>query len=286
MTNLTKQEKLKALMEKMNKKTNHRSEDDEKFWKPTVSKEGTAKAIIRFIPDPSEMCWQELHTHGFQANGQWYIENCPSTIGQECPVCEDNRKLWNTGLESDKETARKRKRKLSYISNIYVVKDLGNPENDGKVFLYKFGKKIFDKLKALIEGDEDSGIEGTNPWDIEDGFNFSLKQKEVSGFPNFDESEFLRGVNVFSSMKKKEIEELLSQTHETSAIVAVDKFKPYSDLSTRFNKVIGNSEKFKNAVIDDEIPDFDEKPKTQKQSKPSVEEDDFDMEELEKLLED
>ena len=142
--------KLVSQVEKMNKGSNG---VDDRLWKPEVDKAGNGYAVIRFLPAPDgeDLPWAKLYTHAFQASGGWYIENSLTTLGQKDPVSEYNSQLWNNGTDAGKELARKQKRKLTYISNIYVVKDPANPENEGKVFLYKYGKKIFDKLTAAMQ---------------------------------------------------------------------------------------------------------------------------------------
>ena len=165
---------------------------DERLWKPELDKSGTGQAVIRFLPAPDgeELPWVKMFKHAFQGStGKWYIENSLTTVGKQDPVSEHNTALWNTGLESDKETARKQKRKLEYYSNIYVVSDPKHPENEGKVFLFRYGKKIFDKIMAAMqpEFEDETPI---NPFDFWEGANFKLKIRKVDGFWNYDKSEF------------------------------------------------------------------------------------------------
>ena len=165
---------------------------DDRFWKPTVDKAGNGYAVIRFLPAPQgeDLPWVRYWDHGFQGpSGLWYIENSLTSIGQNDPVSEMNSVLWNSGREEDKQTARDRKRRLHYVSNIMVVSDPGNPDNEGKVFLYKFGKKIFDKIMDVMQpqfADEDP----VNPFDFWEGANFKLKIQQVAGYRNYDKSEF------------------------------------------------------------------------------------------------
>ena len=164
---------------------------DERLWKPELDKTGNGYAVIRFLPAPEneEFPWAKMYTHAFQGPGGWYIENSLTTNGQKDPVSDYNRELWNSGNESDKDVVRKQKRKLSYYSNIYVVKDPTNPSNEGKVFLFKYGKKIFDKIMEAMqpEFEDETPI---NPFDFWQGANFKLKAKNVAGYRNYDSSEF------------------------------------------------------------------------------------------------
>ena len=175
-----------------NKPQEKKSYVDERIWKPVMDKTGNGFAIIRFLPAPKgeELPWVKLWNHAFQGpTGQWYIENSLTTISQNDPVSELNTKFWNSGVESDKEIARKQKRKLQYYSNIYVVKDSANPENEGKVFLYRFGKKIFDKVMETMQPafEDETPV---NPFDFWEGANFKLKLRKVDGYWNYDKSEF------------------------------------------------------------------------------------------------
>ena len=182
-------EKLIRQVEKINDKGS--SNVDERIWKPVVDKSGNGYAIIRFLPEPEgcELPWSRVYTHAFQGTGGWYIENSLTTLGQKDPVSEHNSELWNSGSDANKEIARKQKRRLSYYSNIYIVSDPANPENEGKVFLYKYGKKIFDKLTAAMQPEfEDE--EAIDPFDFWQGANFKLKAKNVAGYRNYDSSEF------------------------------------------------------------------------------------------------
>ena len=182
--------KLVKEVEKMNTTSGG---SDERLWKPEVDKTGNGYAVIRFLPAPNgeELPWAKMYTHAFQGPGGWYIENSLTTIGQKDPLGEINRELWNAGGEGspEREQARKQKRKLSYYSNIYVVQDKANPENEGRVFLYKYGKKIFDKIMEAMQPEfEDE--QPINPFDFWQGANFKLKIKKVAGYWNYDSSEF------------------------------------------------------------------------------------------------
>ena len=240
--NLKKQSKLGSLTEKLVKEVEKMNTGsggaDERFWKPEMDKTGVGSAIIRFLPAPEgeELPWVKMYSHAFQGNGGWYIENSLTTIGQKDPVSEYNRELWNSGSEKDKETVRKQKRKLSYYSNIYVVKDPAHPENEGKVFLFKFGKKIFDKiLNAMQPEFEDE--EPINPFDFWGGANFRLKIRKVEGYWNYDKSEFDSSSALLDD--DDALEALWKKEYSLSAIVAPDQFKSYEDLEKRLKYVLG-----------------------------------------------
>ncbi len=173
---------------------NSGSKEDERLWQPEVDSAGNGYAVIRFLDAPAvdgedAMPWVQVFSHGFQGPGGWYIENSLTTLGQKDPVSEYNTQLWNSGIEANKEIARKQKRRLTYISNVLVIKDTANPANEGKVFLYKYGKKIFDKIKEKIEPQfEDE--KAVNPFSFWEGANFKLKIRKVEGYRNYDKSEF------------------------------------------------------------------------------------------------
>jgi hypothetical protein len=241
--NLKKQSKLGSLTDKLVKEVEKMSTGgsggaDERFWKPEMDKTGVGSAIIRFLPAPDneDLPWVKLYSHAFQGPGGWYIENSLTTLGQKDPISEHNRELWNTGTEANKEIVRKQKRKLSYYSNIYVVKDPAHPENEGKVFLFKFGKKIFDKiLNAMQPEFEDE--EPINPFDFWGGANFRLKIRKVEGYWNYDKSEFDSASALMDD--DDALEALWKKEHSLSAIVAADQFKSYEDLEKRLKMVLG-----------------------------------------------
>ena len=212
---------------------------DDRFWKLECDKSGNGYAVIRFLPAPDgeDLPFVKLYSHAFQGPGGWYIENSLTTLGQKDPVSEYNSMLWNNGTDAGKDAARKQKRKLTYISNIYVVKDPANPQNEGRVMLYKYGKKIFDKLTAAMQPEfEDE--EAIDPFDFWQGANFKLKAKNVAGYRNYDSSEFaaqsalLDDDDAMEAIWKKEI---FSQE-----FVAADQFKDYDALKTRLDYVLGN----------------------------------------------
>ena len=230
-------EKLIRQVEKINDKGS--SNVDERIWKPVVDKSGNGYAIIRFLPEPEgcELPWSRVYTHAFQGTGGWYIENSLTTLGQKDPVSEHNSELWNSGSDANKEIARKQKRRLSYYSNIYIVSDPANPENEGKVFLYKYGKKIFDKLTAAMQPEfEDE--EAIDPFDFWQGANFKLKAKNVAGYRNYDSSEFAAPSPLLDD--DDAMEALWKKQFSLAEIVAPDQFKTYEELKTRLDYVLGN----------------------------------------------
>lgn len=231
-------DKLTKELEKLNKNT-FKDDNEDKYWKPTVDKAGNGYAVIRFLPAPEgeDIPFVRMWDHGFQGpSGLWYIENSLTTLGQQDPVSELNNKLWNSGLESDKEIARKQKRRLSYISNIYVVKDPSNPENEGKVFLYKYGKKIFDKINDMMypQFEDESPV---NPFDLWKGANFKMKIRNVEGYRNYDKSEFDSPAPLAEN--DDELEAIWKQEHSLSEIVDPKHFKSYADLKARLETVLG-----------------------------------------------
>ena len=241
--NLKKQSKLGSLTQKLvkevEKMNNNGGQGDDRLWKLECDKGGNGYAVIRFLPAPNgeDLPFVKLYSHAFQGPGGWYIENSLTTLGGKDPVSEYNTTLWNNGTDAGKETARKQKRKLTYISNIYVVKDPTNPENEGKTFLYKYGKKIFDKLTAAMQPEfEDE--EAIDPFDFWQGANFKLKAKNVAGYRNYDSSEFAA---VSPLLKDDEaMEGLWKKQYSLAELVATDQFKSYEDLKKRLDYVLGN----------------------------------------------
>ena len=227
--------KLVSQVEKMNKGSNG---VDDRLWKPEVDKAGNGYAVIRFLPAPDgeDLPWAKLYTHAFQASGGWYIENSLTTLGQKDPVSEHNSQLWNSGVDSDKEVARKQKRKLSYYSNVYVVKDPSNPANEGKVFLFRYGKKIFDKITAAMQPEfEDE--QAINPFDFWAGANFKIKIKKVAGYWNYDSSEFAAPAPLLDD--DDAMEAVWKQEYSLAELIAPDQFKSYEDLKKRLDYVLG-----------------------------------------------
>ena len=212
---------------------------DERIWKPEVDKAGNGFAVIRFLPAPTneELPWAKVYNHAFQGNGGWFIDNCLTTVGQNCPVCEANRELWNTGSKANQEIVRQRKRKLSYYSNIYVVSDKAHPENEGKVFLFKYGKKIFDKISAAMqpEFDDETPID---PFDFWNGANFKVKIKKVAGYWNYDSSEF-EATSTLGDFDDDVLESIWKKAYSLEDFVNGDKFKSYEQLDNRLKAVLG-----------------------------------------------
>jgi hypothetical protein len=217
--------------------TNQESKGDDRFWSPTVDKVGNGFAVIRFLPPPGEedLPFIRYWDHGFQGPGGWYIENSLTSIGKPDPVSELNGKLWNSGTEADKEVARKQKRRLHYVSNIYVVSDPANPDNEGKVFLFKYGKKIFDKLSEAMNP-QFADEEAVNPFDFWTGANFKLKIRNVEGYRNYDRSEFDKIGRLFADDSK--MEEVWKKEHSLKAFLDVSNFKSYEELKARLAKVL------------------------------------------------
>jgi len=229
----------KALESNLNPEdqSNKRKYDDDRFWKPELDKTGNGFAVIRFLPavENEDLPWQRVWSHAFQDKGGWYIENSLTTLSQKDPVSEENTRLWNTGLDSDKEIARKRKRKLSYYSNIMVVSDPKHPDNEGKVFLFKFGKKIFDKITEAMQPafDDEQPI---NPFDFWKGANFKLKIRKVDGYWNYDKSEFESVSQV--AVDDEKIKGIWKQQHALKPFVDPSNFKTYDELKEKLNRVI------------------------------------------------
>jgi hypothetical protein len=212
---------------------------DERLWKLTVDKVQNGHAVIRFLPAAKgeSLPWVRIFSHGFQGPGnKWFIENCPTTTNQKCPVCEANTELWNTGVDANRQTARDRKRKLQYISNIQVVTDPGNADNEGKVFLFKYGKKIYDMIQDVMrpEFEDETPI---NPFELWEGANFRLRARKADGFRNYDKSEF-DSVSALSE-DDAELETIWNSQYALEELVAPDQFKSYDDLKARFARTMG-----------------------------------------------
>ena len=239
------------LQKELQKSTNANSSGDERLWKPALDASGNGYAVIRFLPAPEgeSLPWAKLYNHAFQGPGGWLIDNCPTTKGEQCPVCAANNKLWNSGVESDKEIARQRKRKLSYYSNIYVIKDSANPENEGKVFLYKYGKKIHDKVLAAMQPEFDDETP-VNPFDLWEGANFKLKIRTIGGYWNYDASEFAAPSAL--SADDDEMEQFWKQAYSLEAFTTADQFKAYDEIESRMNTVLGVARPVQQAQYDEE----------------------------------
>lgn len=229
-------EKLNKELEKIN--TSNSSFKDDRIWKATQDKSGNGYAVIRFLPAPEgeDVPWVRRFNHGFKGPGGWCIENCPTTIDGSCPICEANSELWNSGTESNKNIARDRKRKLSYYANILVVSDSTHPENDGKVFLFRFGKKIFDKIQEAMnpEFEDENPV---NPFDFWEGANFKLKIRKVAGFTNYDKSEF-ESPSALLGGDDANLETLWKTEYPLLSFIESSEFKDYDTLKERMTRVL------------------------------------------------
>lgn len=233
-------EKLNKELSKLSSNSKFEDPIADKLWKVTQDKAGNGSAIIRFLPEPDgeDMPFIRIWDHGFQGPGGWYIEKSLTTFGEDDPVSKHNTMLWNSGFESDKKIAQSQKRRLSYYSNIYVIKDPANPENEGKVFLFKYGKKIFDKLNDLMNPSfEDE--KPVNPFDLWSGANFRLKIRKVEGYPNYDKSEFDTPSPL--SDNDDELEKIYKSQYSLQELLDRKYFKSYSELETKLNRVLGLS---------------------------------------------
>jgi len=227
---------------------------DERIWKPELDKSGNGYAVIRFLPSPEgedSMPWAKLWNHAFQGpTGKWFIENSLTTLNQKDPVSEYNSSLWNSGVESDKEIARRQKRKLQYYSNIYVVSDPQHPENEGKVFLFRYGKKIFDKIMEALQPQFEDETP-LNPFDFWEGANFKLKIRKVDGYWNYDKSEFE------SPSKLNEDDAILDKIYKSeyslSEFTAPSNFKTYDELKSRLDDVLTGTQSSKSSAEDVEL---------------------------------
>ena len=225
---------------KINGGQSNSNDKDDRFWYPNVDKAGNGYAVIRFLPPPADedMPFVRIFSHGFKGpTGSWYIENSLTTIGKKDPVGEFNSALWNSGIEADKEQARKQKRRLHFISNIYVVEDHGNPENNGKVFLYKYGKKIFDKLNEVMNP-QFPDEKPLNPFDFWEGANLALKIRNVEGYRNYDKSEFEDSSPLLDD--DADMEAIWKSEYSLAELIAPDKFKSYDELKKRLDYVLGS----------------------------------------------
>ena len=241
-------DKLLGAAEVENKPQEKKSYVDERIWKPVMDKSGNGFAVIRFLPavKGEDLPWAKVWNHAFQGpTGQWYIENSLTTLGQNDPVSEMNSAYWNSGVESDKEIARSQKRKLQYFANILVIKDGANPQNEGKVFLYRFGKKIFDKcMEAMQPAFEDETP--VNPFDFWEGADFKLKIRKVDGYWNYDKSEFDKPSPLFDDDEK--LEEVWKKQYSLAEFTAPSNFKSYDELKTRLDTVLAGTTKTGNVV--------------------------------------
>ncbi len=235
---------------------------DERYWQPVVDKSNNGNATIRFLPPvseptklvevPEDVPYVRIYKHGFKDKGGWYIENSLTTIGKQDPISELNSEYWNSGIESKKKIASKRKRRLLYISNILVVKHTARPEDEGKVFLFAYPKQIYDKIKNKLTPEEDD-IESINVFDLWEGCNFRLRVRDKEGFRNYETSEFDAPTPISDDDDK--IEEIYTSEYSLQAEVAPDKFKSYDELKKQLDRALGLT---KNSSKDEEDEDEDE----------------------------
>lgn len=288
-------DKLNQELTKLN--SNQSNSRDERLWTCATDKAGNGYAIIRFLPAPGgeDVPFVRLFTHGFKGNGGWYIENSLTTIGQQDPIAELNTRLWNSGVESDKETVRKQKRQLNYYSNIYVVKDPANPANEGKVFLFRYGKKIFDKITDLMnpQFEDEKPVDPFNLWT---GANFKLKIRKFEGYPNYDKSEFDTASPLLDDDDK--LEAIWKTEYSLKELLDTKNFRTYDELKRRLDRALGlttgnaPSNARQAYVVDEEdIPSFQPAPQARTaEARPapaaSVDNDDEDFEFFKKLAED
>jgi len=278
---------LDKLKEKVQALTSQSESNDKNnnFWKPEVDKAGNGMATIRFLPASAgdgedSLPWVKKFSHGFQGPGGWLIEDCLTTKNEQCPVCEHNSKLWNSGIKENKDLVSKQKRKLNYISNVYIVSDPKHPENEGKVFMFRYGKKIFDKLtEAMNPAFEDETP--INPFDMWKGANFKLKIRKVDGYQNYDKSEFESQSPL--SDDDEELEKIWKSEFTLKDLVADKEFKSYDVLKDRLEKVLGEATTARASI--DEEPKVEPKVARAKAAakEPSITEDDDDAEYFAKL---
>ena len=236
-----------------------KSYQDDTMWKPELDKTGNGYAVVRFLPTPEgeEMPWVSYFDHGFQGPGGWYIEKSLTTLNKKDPVSEYNTQLWNTGIEANKEIARKQKRRLHYVSNVYVVSDPKNPDNEGKVFRYRYGKKIFEQLKeAISPAFEDE--QAINPFDLREGANFKIKIRKVDGYWNYDKSEFDSIAPLFDDEEK--LNTIYNSVHSLSDVIAPSEFKTYEELKEKLDRVLGLTGSVSNSTAESVAEDLDEVP--------------------------
>jgi hypothetical protein len=253
-------DKLSKAIEALSQTSEGSSEKSDNFWRPEVDKAGNGMATIRFLPASEKdgedgLPWVKIFSHGFQGPGGWLIDNCLTTKNQQCPVCEHNSTLWNSGIEANKDVVRKQKRKLNYIANVYIVSDPKHPENEGKIKLFKFGKKIFDKVTEAMnpQFEDETPI---NPFDLWKGANFKLKIRKVEGYQNYDKSEF-DSPSALSDDDGK-LEQIWKDSFSLKELTDDKEFKSYDTLKGRLDKVLGlNGEAPKTTVEQVKAKTFD-----------------------------
>ena len=231
---------LESLSKQVEKLAEKPSYEDERIWKLERDKTGNGYAVIRFLPakEGEDVPWQRIWTHGFKGPGGWYIENSLTTLGKDDPVSKANTSLWNSGIDSDKNIARDRRRKLNYYSNIYVIEDSMNQENEGKVMLFRYGKKIFEKITGVMNP-EFKDETPLNPFDFWEGADFKIKIRQVDGYVNYDKSEFASPTKLHDGDDAK-CEEVWKQQYKLQELVSPDNFKSYHELEARFHTVVAH----------------------------------------------
>jgi hypothetical protein len=276
-------DKLTKALEAVNTSSESNSDDDH-YWKPELDKSGNGYAVIRFLPEPPQdedgLPWVKMFRHGFQGPGGWLIDDCRTTLNEKCPVCEHNTQLWNSGIEANKKIARDQKRKLTYVSNIYIVEDPKHPENNGKVFLFKYGKSIFDKINGAMHPEfEDE--KPMNPFDLWKGANFKIKIRKVDGYQNYDKCEFDSPAALLDD--DDALEKIWKQEYSLKELIDPSKFKSYDAIKARLDKVLGLAGTTSpRTTVEDSSHMFetevDEKPVAKKApvKAPSIEEDEDD----------
>jgi len=302
-----------ALLKKVQEASTKKGESqvsDERFWQPTVDSNGNGFAVIRFLPSKTEedLPFVKSYSHGFKVGSKWFIEECPTTIGEKCPVCDSNSELWNSGFENDKKIVRERKRRLRFISNILVIKDPKNPENEGKIFLFGYGQKIYDKLVTAMNPPEEYGEDPRDPFGFFDGCVVKLKIKNKDGYRNYDDTTVEPASDLYDGDEEK-LMEVLEKMYDLSEFTNPKKFKSYEQLKARFAQVLGEVKSTKEESKDEDEQEAprstgreygvssekeeslpwereDDKPKAKSKKAEDAEEDDDDLAFFKSLAED
>jgi hypothetical protein len=236
-----KKSALTDLQKKLEETSSTFGTKDERIWTPEKDKAGNGYAVIRFLPacEGEDMPFVKLYSHGFKGpTGLWYIENSLTTLGQTDPIGDYNKELWNSGEEELKNQVRRQKRKLNYYSNIYIVKHTARPEDEGKVFLFRYGKKIFDKIMDAVNGDELENRAGYNPFDLWEGADFKLRVKQVEGYPNYDQSNF-ENPSTLEGLADAQLESIWKRQYPLQPLIAPDQFKSVEELQSQLDRVLG-----------------------------------------------
>jgi len=257
---------------------------DDRIWKPKMGQDGTGYAVVRFLPgtDSNKTPWVKIFDHAFQGpSGKWYIENSLTTIGQKDPISEYNSKLWNSGIESNKDVARKQKRRTSYYANVLVIKDPSDPASEGKVKIFKFGQKIFEKIMTALQPEfaDDAAL---NPFDLFEGANFRIKLKTVAGYWNYDASDFERPSPL--SEDESKLESIFNAQHDIHDLVSPDKFKTYDELTEKMNSVLNDGSTSYDAPVQKAAPQAVAKPAPAAVTAATSSSDDEDLESYFKSL--